>query len=363
MASTAAATDDTQASDIDDQVSRPSPRNSPEGRRNGKAVSARPRVSTHLNRAPSPQDDDRTVSSESDNDLPADPVPAPVQRPHVEGWSSARSPVRQKPPVANPPAGHRDQFAGPQFPNRSRPSSFAGAPADDPRRHSAAMPNGRHRPHQQERPNGRPSSQGHPPFSPSGPWPKTRAPPSGKPTNPQNRRSHPLAAEPRVRAPSPPEPNNPRNPVNRLESPSIAKSVLQPLEHKIIEYDRLMHEAQDQMAQLDEELRQLHERRRQAEEHFLEAKAKHDDYERQHVDVERALRGELDNVMLPQHHQAQQQQQPMVHQATPPPQESRMELAEGYERRPTSNPTSKHSSRTRKMGTRDRIKMSLFGTI
>lgn len=80
--------------------------------------------------------------------------------------------------------------------------------------------------------------------------------------------------------------------IARLNSPSVMKSVLHPLEQKMHEYDHLMQEAHNQMIQLDEEIRIMQERRTQAEERFMEAKTKHDDYERQHAGVGRALRGE-----------------------------------------------------------------------
>lgn len=82
------------------------------------------------------------------------------------------------------------------------------------------------------------------------------------------------------------------NNIARLNSPSVMKSVLHPLEQKMHEYDHLMQEAHNQMVNLDEEIRIMQERRAQAEERFMEAKSKHDDYERQHTGVGRALRGE-----------------------------------------------------------------------
>lgn len=84
--------------------------------------------------------------------------------------------------------------------------------------------------------------------------------------------------------------------IQRLPTPSITTSVLQPLDAKVTEYGALMAEAQADMAQLDEELRQLQERQREAEARFLDAKAKHDDYRRQYHDVERALRGDFANA-------------------------------------------------------------------
>ncbi|KAF4874191.1 hypothetical protein CGCSCA1_v006740 [Colletotrichum siamense] len=96
--------------------------------------------------------------------------------------------------------------------------------------------------------------------------------------------------------------------ISRLQSPSISKSVLEPLQRKMLEYHNLMEEAQGQMTQLDAELRALQERRRQAEQRFVDAKGKHDEYERQHLDVEKALRGDY-AMPIPQPQQQQQQQQ------------------------------------------------------
>lgn len=86
--------------------------------------------------------------------------------------------------------------------------------------------------------------------------------------------------------------------IQRLPTPSIPNSVLQPLDAKVVEYGTLMADAQGDMARLDEEMRALQERQRGAEQRFLEAKAKHDDYRRQYADVERALRGEFGAAAL-----------------------------------------------------------------
>ncbi|EKD18449.1 uncharacterized protein L3040_007527 [Drepanopeziza brunnea f. sp. 'multigermtubi'] len=80
--------------------------------------------------------------------------------------------------------------------------------------------------------------------------------------------------------------------IQRLESPRIMTSVLQPLDGKVKEYSSRMQNAQAQMAQLDAEMAALMERKKQSEKRFLEAKTKHDDYRRQYQGVERALRGE-----------------------------------------------------------------------
>jgi hypothetical protein len=104
--------------------------------------------------------------------------------------------------------------------------------------------------------------------------------------------------------------------IDRVGSPSVATSVLKPLESKMREYHELMDDAQRQLAQLDNELIALQERRRQAEERFVDAKNKHDIYERQHSDVEKALRGDFQSSHSQQPHQSghfqpslQQQQQ------------------------------------------------------
>ncbi|KAK1621663.1 hypothetical protein BDP81DRAFT_298800, partial [Colletotrichum phormii] len=123
-----------------------------------------------------------------------------------------------------------------------------------------------------------------------------------------------------LRPPSPPAVNESvLSDISRVNSPSISKSVLEPLQRKMLEYHRLMDEAQGQMAQYDEELRLLQERRRLAEQRFVDAKGKHDEYERQHLDVERALRG--DYAPPQQQHQQQmmpQQSQQQMYQNSPP---------------------------------------------
>ena len=144
------------------------------------------------------------------------------------------------------------------------------------------------------------------------------------------------------RAPSPDHLAVPGGDINRLNSPSIQKSVLQPLEQKIQEYDHLMHEAQSQMTQLDEELRALQERRRQAEDRFIEAKSKHDEYERQHQDVGKALRGELPVNQPPP---------PAVRQPM-----QRMESMDSFDQRPVSAQSSFHQ-KPKKGGM---LRMSLF---
>ncbi|KAK2053903.1 hypothetical protein LY76DRAFT_597447 [Colletotrichum caudatum] len=149
--------------------------------------------------------------------------------------------------------------------------------------------------------------------------------------------------------------------IGRVQSPSISKSVLEPLQRKMLEYHNLMVDAQGQMAQLDEELRALQDRRRVAEQRFVDAKAKHDEYERQHLDVERALRGDFSPPPPPPQAQQQQQQphprqsqQHMYNGSSPPrtaprPASSIM----SYDERPMSG----HSSVPRK----GKLRFSLFG--
>ncbi|KAK1676926.1 hypothetical protein BDP55DRAFT_727710 [Colletotrichum godetiae] len=159
-----------------------------------------------------------------------------------------------------------------------------------------------------------------------------------------------------LRPPSPPAVNESvLSDISRVNSPSISKSVLEPLQRKMLEYHRLMDEAQGQMAQYDEELSLLQERRRLAEQRFVDAKGKHDEYERQHLDVERALRG--DYAPPQQQHQQQmmpQQSQQQMYQNSPPrtvprPASSIM----SYDDRPMSG----HSSGPKK----GKLRFSLFG--
>ncbi|KAJ5013719.1 hypothetical protein K4K57_002433 [Colletotrichum sp. SAR 10_99] len=149
--------------------------------------------------------------------------------------------------------------------------------------------------------------------------------------------------------------------ISRLQSPSISKSVLEPLQRKMLEYHSLMEEAQGQMTQLDAELRALQERRRQAEQRFVDAKGKHDEYERQHLDVEKALRGDYAMPIPPPQQQQQQihpqasQQQHQMYNDSPPrtlgrPASSIM----SYDERPMSG-------RSSMQGKKGKFRISLFG--
>ncbi|WYZ40898.1 hypothetical protein EsH8_IV_001239 [Colletotrichum jinshuiense] len=159
-----------------------------------------------------------------------------------------------------------------------------------------------------------------------------------------------------LRPPSPPGGGllDPGADINRINSPSISKSVLEPLQRKMYEYHNLMEEAQGQMAQFDEELRALQERRRLAEQRFIDAKTKHDEYERQHLDVERALRGDFHPPQPQPLPPQQQQQQQQMYTSSPPrtvprPASSIM----SYDDRPMSG----HSTGPRK----GKLRFSLFG--
>ena len=172
--------------------------------------------------------------------------------------------------------------------------------------------------------------------------------------------------------------NNNDDAVSRLESPSIVRSVLQPLEKKMNEYKHLMAETQTELAQLDDQLRLLQDRRQRTEERYAEAKGKHDDYERQHHDVGRALRGELLDEFQPRPLTAtggggplggggaggaggpagrpfSPPVYPQMHQPMTPPHVGFQDPG-----RPMSGGA--NSSRTtQKLRTRDRFRMSLFG--
>lgn len=169
-------------------------------------------------------------------------------------------------------------------PRGSRPPSYSGSQhgprsPDDPPLNKVDIDAARYRQTQQRRPqqpvgkDGRPSTNG-----------SNRVPSSGgggmvggRPISPESPLLSPAAH------------------IQRLPTPSITSSVLQPLDAKVTEYGSLMAEAQADMAALDEELRQLQDRQREAEARFLDAKSKHDDYRRQYHDVERALRGDFAN--------------------------------------------------------------------
>ncbi|KAI7774033.1 hypothetical protein LA080_009456 [Diaporthe eres] len=169
-------------------------------------------------------------------------------------------------------------------PRGSRPPSYSGSqhgprsPDDgNPPLNKVDIDAARYRQTQQRRPQQPVTKDGRPPTNGS-----NRAPSSGgggmvggRPISPESPLLSPAAH------------------IQRLPTPSITSSVLQPLDAKVTEYGSLMAEAQADMAALDEELRQLQDRKREAEARFLDAKSKHDDYRRQYHDVERALRGDF----------------------------------------------------------------------
>jgi hypothetical protein len=174
-------------------------------------------------------------------------------------------------------------------PRGSRPPSYSGSQhgprsPEDPPLNKVDIDAARYRQTQQRRPQQPATKDGRPPTNGS-----NRAPSSGggaggaggmvggRPISPESPLLSPAAH------------------IQRLPTPSISTSVLQPLDAKVTEYGSLMAEAQGDMAALDEEMRQLQDRQREAEARFLDAKAKHDDYRRQYHDVERALRGDFAN--------------------------------------------------------------------
>ncbi|KAF4500428.1 hypothetical protein FAGAP_3354 [Fusarium agapanthi] len=239
-------------------------------------------------------------------------------------------------------AGQRRQPPGPG-PNNNAPRGPGPAPQQPmPPTYPGGMDGGP----PQQHPNGpreggryrRQSRRG----SESEPRPHGDSPPRNGPNTQQSRVSQSMASDQhrQRRAPSPDRLAVPGNDINRLNSPSIQKSVLLPLEQKIHEYDHLMQEAQAQMSQLDDEIRALQERRRQAEDRFIEAKSKHDEYETQHLNVGKALRGEP-------------MQQPPPPAVRPPVQ--RMESIDSFDPRPVSAQSSFHQ-KPKKGG----LRMSLF---
>ena len=304
--------------------------------------------------------DEPYISPESDtDDDTAPPVRAP-QPPAVPDSPSRRSPGKSRPPVVNNP-GSRDSW-GPQ----ARPLSMG--PPDDGRRNSGSHnANGgaaRYRRHEQM--NGRPHSG----QLSSGPKPnRSDVPPGRRGPPPDGRRPQTTNVDARHQVASPTEPSPTKSlHIDRIESPGIMQSVLQPLKQKLNEYERLMSQSQAEMTQLDEELRALQERRRQAEDRFLDAKDKHDEYERQHEDVERALRGQVQHQHQPQSAHAPLYAPHMMGAGGPVQRPATMESYDGGggagmgERRPTSNPVSNRSSRTRHLGTMDKLRLRFLGS-
>lgn len=172
------------------------------------------------------------------------------------------------PSYSGPPAGPRPEDVGPAPLNKV--DLDAARYNRQARRQQAAK--------QQHSPNvnGRPQSSGMPPGT------------RGVLDSP-----HARGPEPQARPMSPGSPLlAPGALIQRVATPSVTSSVLQPLDAKVQEYGGLMNEAQDEMARLEDEMRQLQDRQREAEGRFLDAKSKHDEYRRQYHDVERALRGE-----------------------------------------------------------------------
>lgn len=120
---------------------------------------------------------------------------------------------------------------------------------------------------------------------------------------PPNLRSQPAGARP----PSAPsrQPQvvlpNPGATIERLKTPSVMETVLQPLGRKVQEYNRLVNEAQDDIKRLDDELRLIQTRRDEAHARLLDAQTRYEDWQQQYASVERTLKGEVPPVpQLPQ---------------------------------------------------------------
>ncbi|KAF9875463.1 hypothetical protein CkaCkLH20_07283 [Colletotrichum karsti] len=175
----------------------------------------------------------------------------------------------------------------------------------------------------------------------------------------QKPQQEPALTNPAVAALRPPSPPTGGDEISRLQSPSISKSVLEPLQRKMLEYHNLMAAAQGEMSQLDDELRALQERRRLAEQRFVDAKGKHDEYERQHLDVERALRGDYgpQQQQMPPMPQVSQQHHQMYNDSPPPPRTVPTRPASSlmsYDERPMSG-------RSSVQGKKGKFRISLFG--
>ncbi|KAI3396820.1 hypothetical protein diail_11649 [Diaporthe ilicicola] len=207
----------------------------------------------------------------------------PIQQQQAQGRlvDNARS---NNGPVATQQTAQAARNNG-AVPRGSRPPSYSGSQhgprsPDDGPLNKVDIDAARYRQTQQRRPQPVVTKDGRPPTNGSsgGRPPSSGMGPGGRPISPESPLLSPAAH------------------IQRLPTPSITSSVLQPLDAKVTEYGALMAEAQGDMAQLDEELRQLQDRQREAEARFLDAKSKHDDYRRQYHDVERALRGDFANA-------------------------------------------------------------------
>ncbi|KAF4996656.1 hypothetical protein FGRMN_4402 [Fusarium graminum] len=309
------------------------------------ARAARNGQSPRYRRPQSPDHDDYRFSQESEVRSPTSDVALQdAMLAQAQQQQQRVVPVGQVPRNAGqrrqPPPGQQGQGQGPPGPNN--PSINVNAPRGQgppmPQTYPGPMENG-------QQPNGRDAGRYRRQPSRRTSESHGESPPRAGPNTQQSRVSQSMASEQHQqrRAPSPNRLTVPGggDDISRIGSPSIQKSVLQPLEKKIHEYDHLMHEAQAQMNQLDDELRALEERRRQAEDRFIEAKSKHDEYERQHQDVGRALRGELVKEAPP----------PVVRQPM-----QRMDSMDSFDQRPVSAQSSFHQ-KPKKGGM---LRMSLF---
>ncbi|KAF4973098.1 hypothetical protein FSARC_529 [Fusarium sarcochroum] len=313
------------------------------------ARAARNGQSPRYRRTQSPDqlDDYRFQSEESDMRSPTSDVALQeAMLAQAQQQQQRVVPVGQVPRNAGqrrqPPGPNSNNINGPRGPQgQPMPPSYPGGPGGPggPTDNASQQPNGPREGGRYRRQPSRRTSESEQARQAHGDSPQRAGP-----NTQQSRVSQSMASEQHQqrRAPSPDRLAVPGGDINRLNSPSIQKSVLQPLEQKIQEYDHLMHEAQSQMTQLDEELRALQERRRQAEDRFIEAKSKHDEYERQHQDVGKALRGELPVNQPPP---------PAVRQPM-----QRMESMDSFDQRPVSAQSSFHQ-KPKKGGM---LRMSLF---
>lgn len=188
--------------------------------------------------------------------------------------------------ISRPPVANSFPVQGGQ--TRSRPPSYSGSRSEEMLQLSDSASAKMHRQNGRRGNNTRPSS-GSRPSNNINNFNGEKSPPgtAGSAQSTPTRQTRPLSPD------GPPAGMGRAASIQRLKSPSVMNCVLQPLEHKVKEYESLMHREEDQIVRLDDELRALQERREEAQMRFLEAKAKHDDYRRQYHDVERALRGEL----------------------------------------------------------------------
>ncbi|EFX01660.1 hypothetical protein CMQ_8126 [Grosmannia clavigera kw1407] len=154
---------------------------------------------------------------------------------------------------------------------------------------------------------------------------------------------------------------NPGATIERLKTPSVMETVLQPLSRKVQEYNRLVNEAQDEIKRLDDELRLIQTRRDDAHARLLDAQTRYEDWQQQYASVERTLKGELPPLPPLQHEQPKPQV--AVAAAEQLNDDDEYDDDEDLRERPWSaSHQGSFASTKSKSRVRDRLRKSIFGS-